>query len=318
MRSERTAIGVDIGGTSIKFAIVDSVGDIVRHGQLPTPVSGPDSILDAVAEGVRRLVAESPRLPYGIGLGVPGVVDMKGHVAHPPNLPGWDVVDVASRLRPRLNGLDLPISVENDANVAALAEARAGAGAGERNFLYVTLGTGVGGCIISDGEIWRGATGGAGEIGHTTIDINGPLCNCGSRGCIEAYIGNHYMARVAAARLEREPDSMLHAWIAAGQDVDPKRLDEAAMSGDRFAIEFLTEMGELLGAALASALNMLDMRLVVVGGGLSRADVSLLEPARHSMRRRLLKTISTRAELRPALFLNDAGVVGSAMMAMSL
>lgn len=317
MSSQKTAIGVDVGGTSIKFAIVGNDGEIVRHGQIPTPTAGPDSILDAVAHGVHDLLEQAEHRPSGIGLGVPGVVDRKGNVAHPPNLPGWEVVDVATRLRPRLNGLDLPIAVENDANVAALAEARAGAGVGEKNFLYVTLGTGVGGCIIADGEIWHGTTGGAGEIGHMTIDINGPLCNCGSRGCIESYIGNQYMARHASARLEREPDSMLHAWIAAGQGVDPKRLDEAAMSGDRFAITFLAEMGELLGAALASAMNLLDTRIVIVGGGLSRADTSLLEPTRHSLRRRLLKTLSPVAELRPALFLNDAGVVGSAMMAMS-
>lgn len=316
MNHQQTAIGVDVGGTSIKFAIVRADGEIVRHGHIPTPMAGPDSILDAVARGVHDLAAEADVRPSGIGLGVPGVVDRKGNVAHPPNLPGWEVVDVAARLRPRLNGLDLPIVVENDANVAALAEARAGAGVGQPDFLYVTLGTGVGGCVISNGEIWHGATGGAGEIGHITIDINGPLCNCGSRGCIEAYVGNQYMGRLASARLEREPDSMLHAWIAAGQGVDPKRLDEAAMSGDQFAIEFLAEMGELLGAALASAMNLLDTRLVVVGGGLSRAEASLLEPTRRSMRRRLLKTIAPVAELRPALFLNDAGVVGSAMMAM--
>jgi len=318
MSNDRTAIGIDIGGTSIKFALVRQNGQILRHGQLPTPLTGPDAIISAVAEGVRHLTTGSDEQPVGIGLGVPGIVDARGHVAHPPNLPGWDIVDVGARLRPRLMGIDLPITVENDANVAALAEAQVGAGMGERNFLYVTLGTGVGGCIISDGSIWRGTCGGAGEIGHISVDINGPLCNCGSRGCIEAYVGNRYMSALAAARLEREPDSMLHAWIAAGQGVDPQRLDEAAMSGDRFSAEFLAEMGELLGAALASAMNLLDMSLVVVGGGLSRSDASLLEPARRSMRRRLLKTLSPVAEVRPARYLNDAGVVGGALMAMNI
>lgn len=317
MSNQNTAIGVDIGGTSIKFALVRADGEILRHGGLATPMTGPDAIIGAVAEGIRYLSRGADARPAGIGLGVPGIVDAHGHVAHPPNLPGWDIVDVAARLRPRLEGLDLPIAVENDANVAAVAEARVGAGVDEPNFLYVTLGTGVGGCIISNGQVWRGATGGAGEIGHITVDVNGPLCNCGARGCIEAYIGNRYMSTYAAARLEREPDSMLHAWIAAGQGVDPKRLDEAAMSGDHFAREFLAEMGELLGAALASAMNMLDMRLVVVGGGLSQANTSLLDPARASMRRRLLKTLAPVAELRPALFLNDAGVIGGALMAMN-
>ena len=313
----KLGIGVDVGGTTIKIGLVDSKGEILEHTALVTPAaSGPDAVLRTIADGVTTMLDHTGDNVVGIGVGLPGVVNNRGEVAYPPNFPGWDVVPVADRLRTMLQG-SRPIAVENDANVAAYAEAHAGAGGTDKNFLFVTLGTGVGGCIISDGAIWRGSSGGAGEVGHTTIDINGQLCNCGSRGCIEAYIGHRYMSAIAAGRLERDEDSMLHAWVATGKEVDPKMLDEAAMSGDRFAIDFLREMGELLGAALASNMNLLDLPLVIVGGGLSRAEKTLLAPARRAMKLRVLKGLSPIAELRVARFSNDAGMIGAALLAMS-
>jgi glucokinase len=297
-------------------------GTIVRGATLPTDAErGPDAVFARIAEGIIPLLAESDDEIAGIGLGVPGVINDRGEISYPPNFPGWDVVPVAERLRPLIS-TNLPIAVENDANVAAYAEAHAGrdavnaSAAAERNFLFVTLGTGVGGCIIADGAIWRGSSGGAGEVGHITIDMNGPLCNCGSRGCLEAYIGQRYMSALATGRLEREEDSLLHAIVAAEGTLTPRMLDEAAVAGDRFAREFLAEMGEILGAGLASALNLLDIPLVIVGGGMSKSDRFLLEPARRSVERRVLKSLAGRVQLRAARFSNDAGMIGAALLAM--
>ena len=307
------AIGIDVGGTSIKLGVVDPAGIIIEQKHLATGADrGPDHVLATIASGARDLLALHPDA-VSIGLGVPGVINDRGDISHPPNFPGWGILPVARRLRP-LIGTDLPIAVENDANVAALAESRIGSAKDDPTFLFITLGTGVGGCIISKGMIWRGASGGAGEAGHVSIDINGQLCNCGARGCIEAYLGQRYMSAAAALRLERHPESSLHAMLADGAALDPRLIDKAADEGDMFAREFLEEMGTILGAGLASIMNLCDIHLVIVGGGLSRSEDHLLGPARMAMTSRLLKSIAPVAELRAAALSNDAGIIGAAML----
>ena len=308
-------IGVDVGGTTLKFGLVDpSSGDILHQFALPTDAEhGVDAVIARIAEGINRLLGEYPHPIPAIGMGVPGVVNQQGDVCYPPNFPGWEVVPVAKRLAPLL-ARQLPIAVENDANVAAVAEAQA-PGATDRDFLFVTLGTGVGGCIIANGEIWHGATGGAGELGHLSVAMNGQLCNCGARGCVEAYLGQRYMTAAAELRLSRFPQSLLHTMIAEGNELDPKLINTAAEAGDRFTAEFLEEMGEILGAALASAMNLLDIHVVIVGGGVAQAEQFLLEPARRSLRARLLKSIARDAQLRTARFQNNAGIIGAAMLA---
>jgi len=315
MSNDRSvAVGVDVGGTSIKFGAVGVDGTITEHHVLPTDADkGVDAVFDRIAEGTARLLETFAPNVTAIGLGVPGVVNDRGEVAYPPNFPGWEIVPVAERLRPLLK-TDLPIVVENDANVAAYAEVEA-PGAVDKDFLFVTLGTGVGGCIISDGRIWRGATGGAGEVGHISVDLNGQLCNCGSRGCVEAYIGQRYMTQYAAQRLVRFPESALNEMIRNGRELEPKLINEAAEAGDRFSQDFLGDLGEILGAALATALNLCDLHLVIVGGGISKAERYLLEPARRSMRSRVLKSIAHDVELRTARYENEAGMIGAAMLA---
>jgi glucokinase len=315
--ADRTAIGVDVGGTSIKFGLVRGDGHLLRTASAPTHAdSGPDAVLGRIAQGIADMLNDAGDDVAAIGVGVPGVINNRGEISYPPNFPGWEIVPVAERLRP-LIVTDLPIVVENDANVAAYAELFGGVDSMERDFLFITLGTGVGGCIISDGAIWRGAQGGAGEIGHTTIDMNGQLCNCGARGCVEAYLGQRYMTTLAEARLQRFPESSLHEMIRNGSTLEPKLIDEAARSGDSFAREFLAEMGTILGAALASAMNACDLHLAVVGGGLARSEEFLLEPARHSLRTRVLKSIAHDVDLRPARFGNEAGMIGAAMLGLN-
>lgn len=312
----QVAIGVDVGGTTIKLGVVSSAGEIIERNVLPTEAErGPDAVLERIAEGIRPLLARYTDV-LGIGLGVPGVPNERGEISYPPNFPGWEVIAVADRLRPLLS-TDLPIIVENDAKAAAYAEARAGGDQSAGSFLFVTLGTGVGGCIIVNGKIWRGGKGGAGEVGHMSVEFNGPQCNCGSRGCVEAYIGHKYMSADATAALEAAPDSLLHAKIAAGNEMSPRLLNECAEQGDSFAQRFLADRGTILGAAFASVLNLCDLHLVIAGGGMAKAEKYLLEPARVSMKSRVLKTISRDVELRPARFGNEAGMIGTALLAIS-
>jgi glucokinase len=268
-------------------------------------------VLRRIASGIEPLLGAHPDVA-SIGLGLPGVVNDRGDVSYPPNFRGWEVVAVEQELRPILR-TDLPIAVENDANVAALAEAHAGSGREHRHFLFITLGTGVGGCIIHDGAIWRGATGGAGEIGHVSVDFNGRPCNCGSRGCIEAYIGHRYMSTLALERLGDSRSSSLRSLADSGRELEPKLINEAAESGDSFAREFLADMGDMLGAAIASAMNLCDLHLAIVGGGTSRAGQYLIEPARRSLRARVLRSIAD-ADLRVAHLSNDAGIIGAALL----
>ncbi|MBS1913736.1 MAG: ROK family protein [Bacteroidetes bacterium] len=311
--THREAIGVDVGGTTIKFGIVRDDGTVRGHHALPTEAErGPEGVLDRIARGIGTLLETPHHSISGIGLGVPGVINNSGEVCYPPNFPGWEVVPVADRLGAIL-GTELPIAVENDANAAAFAEAHAGSGHGAGSFLYITLGTGVGGCIIHGGRIWRGEAGGAGEVGHISVDMNGHPCNCGSRGCVEAYIGQRYMTAIAAERLRTNAGSRLHLMMAHGAALSPELIDRAADAGDAFARRFLEEMGEILGAALASALNMLDFHLVIAGGGMARS-AWLLDAAHCSMRSRVLRSIGNRAELRTARFGNDAGIIGAGLM----
>lgn len=307
------AIGVDVGGTTIKFGLVDAEGRVIDRETRPTSAEeGPKAVLRGVAEGVRALLEEYPDVA-GIGLGFPGTVDNEGNVSYPPNFPGWEVVAPAEELRSLID-LSIPIVIENDANVAAWAEAKIGSGAGEPNFLYVTLGTGVGGCIISGGEIWRGATGGAGEIGHVTVDVNGPICNCGARGCVEAYIGSRYMVSYARQKVHRYQESLLHQMMAEGHELTPKLINEAAEEGDVFAQNFLSELGRILGAGLAGVMNMCDLHLCIVGGGVSQAETFLLGQARRTLRARVLQSIAGDVQLRVAALSVDAGIVGAALL----
>jgi glucokinase len=308
-------IGVDVGGTYIKVGIVDADGRIHQQHQLPTEAErGPDAVIARIAGEVSALADANPQIA-SVGLGVPGVINARGEIAYPPNLPGWEIVPVAERLLPLLSR-SLTIAVENDANVAGYAESRVGSGRDDASFLFVTLGTGIGGCVIIDNEIWRGGGGGAGEIGHITVDANGPLCGCGARGCIESYIGQRYMSALAAERASRAPGSTLHSLIASGEEITPRHLTEAADRGDAVALELFAELGGLLGAALASVLNLCDLSLVIVGGGVARAGDHLLEPARRSLRARALKSIASRTEIRGASIGNDAGIVGAALLGM--
>ena len=316
------AVGVDLGGTNLKVALVERDEGIVRRVSLPTGAEkGPSHVLDRIAEGVARVLdGPAPPSVVGVGVGAPGAVSLdRTTVCEPPNFVGWDRVHLPDRLAPLLaeRGVVLggPVIVENDANVAGLGSAFYGAGRPFRSFVMVTLGTGVGGAIIVDDRLFRGSTGAAGEIGHMSIDYEGPYDRAGVAGAIEAYLGQRFLSHHARYQLLAR-DTDLHQ--TAGHDlcdVTPEHLHAAAVAGDPAAREVLAWAGHKLGVLLGSVVSLLDIRKMVVGGGVSQAGDYLLGPARETVRRFVMPPMQEGMEIVRETRGNDVALLGAARLA---
>jgi len=300
--------GIDIGGTSIKYGIVSATGEIVQQSSTPTNAqSGKDAVIEQLQAIVKKLAAEA----QSIGVGFPSVVNPKdGCIYHPPNLPGWGIVPLVELLR---SVSSVPLTVDNDANVAGLAESELGAGKDASHFLYVTLGTGVGGCIIVENRIFTGERGGGGEVGYIVVDINAttqPGKQSFQTGTLEEMIGRHGLIRMAKEFAAAHPESHLHHV----SNLDVKDISESALRNDQAALECLKRAGTLLGLGLCSMLAILDMRVVVIGGGVSQSHPIFLDTARAVLKTRALPTIASEAEIRTAKFGSTAGLVGASML----
>lgn len=316
------AIGVDLGGTNLKVALVERGGGILRRATLESfAEDGPHRVLDRIVEGVERVLNAAPGRPSlrGLGIGAPGAVSLdRTTVTKPPNFPGWDEVHLPNQLGRRFDRLGLvvdgPIIVENDANVAGLGSAFYGAGRPFDSFIMVTLGTGVGGAILINNRLYRGTTGAAGEIGHVSIDYEGPYSRAGVAGALEAYLGQRFLSNHARFQLlTRETE--LHQ--TAGHDLadlTPRHLHLAAVDGDVAAREVLAWAGHKLGVALGSIINLLDIRKVVVGGGVSNADEYILGPAREALQRSVMPSISEGVEVVRETSGNDVALLGAARL----
>ncbi len=303
MHDERFVVGIDLGGTNLKAALVEQTRGVIARTSIPSHASaGPDAVLDQMAEGALEVLAALPSgAPLlGVGVGSPGLVSLdRQTVSKPPNFAGWDVVNLPVELATRLAETPLrgPILVENDANVAGLGSAFYGAGVPFDSFIMVTLGTGVGGAIIVNKRLFRGVTGAAGEIGHVSIDYEGPYSRAGVPGAIEAYLGQRYLSHHARYQLLSR-ETQLHE--TAGQELrhmDPRQLHTAASIGDKAAIEVLAWAGHKLGVMLGSVVNLLDIRKIVVGGGTSQAAEFLLGPARKALLRHTMPAMMEGVEL---------------------
>ncbi len=317
------AVGIDLGGTNLKVALVEREGGVAERVSLPTGADrGADHVLDRIAEGVDAvLTAHGERVHLlGIGIGAPGAVSLdRTTVNEPPNFVGWESVHLPDALGPRFEAhgiaLDGPVIVENDANVAGLGSAFYGAGRPFRSFIMVTLGTGVGGAIIVNDRLFRGSTGAAGEIGHMSIDYEGPYDRAGVAGAIEAYLGQRFLSHHARYQLlARET----HLHQTAGRDlcdVTPERLHHAAVAGDPAAREVLAWAGHKLGVLLGSVVSLLDIRKVVVGGGVSQAAEYLLDPARETIKRFVMPPMLEGVEIVRETSGNDVALLGAARLA---
>jgi len=304
------AIGVDLGGTNIKGGVVNLQGQVLKRMSSQTKAQeGPERVLDQIARLVQKLKGEGKI--EGLGVGCPGLVEPTlGMVRDPPNLKGWKEVKVKGELEERLG---LQVEVANDVNAAALGELHFGAGRGVKDFICLTLGTGVGGGLILDGRLFTGSRGTAGEIGHLPVNIFGPRCRCGNYGCLERYVGAEYITERAQAKLKDNPQSLLSPLNRGGRST-PKLIAEAAQRGDCLAKEVFQETGEIIGAALSGVVNLLNPELIIVGGGVAQAGELIFGPMRKALAERAMNEDIQRVRVVPALLGEDAGLIGSASL----
>ena len=313
-KNEWYALGVDLGGTNIKLGLVSREGKIISKISIPSEADkGPDKVIEQIKKGINTLSSEVNVKIQGIGIGAPGVVSTeKGTVENPPNLPGWKKVSLGKIIKKEFG---TNVHIENDANAAAIGELIFGAGKKYDSFIMVTLGTGVGGGIIINRKIYRGEFGAAGEIGHITIDFNGPQCNCGSIGCIEAYIGNNYLIKRVGEDLLKYPESKI--WYLVNDDLQkltPLVIQCALNEGDEYARIVVKNMGTQLGAALASVSNLLDISTFIVGGGVAGFGKPLFEEMDKAITARVLTPLKDRVKVHAAKLKNDAGIKGASAL----
>lgn len=287
----RYAAGLDLGGTNLKYGIVSEDGAVVHRASTPSrAAAGPDAVLDTMGRALAECLARGIEL-HAAGAGIPGAVDTTrgislGDVQH---IPSWKGVAVGPYLASRTS---LPVFVDNDGKAMAYAEARVGAARGAANVVGLTLGTGIGGGIVLDGELHRGRTFNAGEIGHTIVDANGELCPCGNRGCLAMYCGGSTFGG------------------------DPRAVFEAASRGDDVARATIDRVVFYLGAGITSIVNLLNPDVVVIGGGISDAGDAFVARVADEVRRRALKPMNDDVRIVRAQLGNDAGMIGAALLAL--
>ena len=308
-------IGVDVGGTKVLAGVVSDEGSVVRTARGTTPGRRVDSALieDALTDAVHAVAGQAPIA--GVGLAAAGFVEATGErVMFAPHLP-WQDEPVRARLSERWQ---VPVALDNDANCAALAEWEYGAARGAGSALVVTLGTGIGGGLILDGHVVRGANGMAGEFGHMQVVPDGHSCECGLRGCWEQYSSGNALVRYARERLGREPTMLEESCEGRPERLTGPMVTEAAEAGDLLARAAFASVGDWLGVGVANLVAAFDPECVVIGGGVSAAGDRLLDPARVALTRSL---VGARHRVVPpvlaALLGPQAGLVGGAALVRS-
>jgi len=307
------AIAVDLGGTNVRCSVIDARGRVLFDSRQSS--AGSEGV-DAVIRRIARMIdaaAEDQNLDSSVVVGVaaPGPLDAeRGIVKFAPNLPGWDEVPLRDRLE-ELTGRRIVIG--NDANAQALGEYYFGAAKDVDNLVYIALGTGLGGGVIAEGELIDGYAGLGGELGHTTINMNGPRCSCGSQGCVESYCSGWAIARDGRALAESGRSVVLKR-LAVEREIGAKEVSEAAAAGDEEAAEVIRMAGYALGAALANYVNIFNPQMIVIGGGLAEIGEALLAPARQSMMRYALTDLTTGLEIRRSGLGVRTGLYGAAAL----
>ena len=308
--AERRVVGIDAGGTKLLAGVVDE--QLAVHHRLHRLWRGTErqDVLDLFVEVVQEALEAAPEAE-AVGFGIPALMDRDRAVAldcvHLP-LDGVPFRDLMSER------LDRPVVVDNDANCALLAEARAGAAKGAADALLLTLGTGIGGGILARGEIYRGA-GGAGELGHIVVELDGERCTCGSRGCLETVVSGPAFARAGLVAADEHPVSALGQAKAEGREITGTLVTELAGEGDEAAVAVLTEAGRKLGAGLVSLANVFSPEVIVIGGGAAAAGDLLLDPARAELRQHALAP-HRDVRVLAAHFGDEAGMLGAALIAL--
>ena len=318
MSDQRPVVGIDLGGTKIVAALVSPSGRIMDRERAPTlAAEGPQSVVQrifGVVDGLLKRAAMRPEDTGGICVAAAGPIDMReGRVKNAPNLPGWESVPLRDMVRDRFA---IPSFLINDAKAAVLGESRFGAGQGVKNLLCITLGTGIGGGIMIDGKLYLGQSGAAGEVGHMTIDVNGPKCACGNTGCWETLASGTAMEREALRRLSRGEGSSLSRLTETGtKAISANEIAEAAREGDGLALGVIRWTADYVGVGLVNLVDIFNPEMIVMGGGLSKIGDMLLQPAIDIVRQRAFPLLSQAVRIVPSTIGDDAGVLGAAAFA---
>lgn len=302
-------LGLDVGGTKLAAGVAGADGTLRSRVERPTGVEdGPDAVIARLEELGRGAIGEGGAVA-AVGVGIGGPLDARrGIIQDPPNLVGWHDVPLKERLQATFR---LPVHVENDANAAALAEHRFGAGRGVDNLVYVTISTGIGGGAVLDGRLYEGESGNALEVGHMSVSYDGWPCACGRHGCPEAFASGTNIARRAREALAAgEPSS-----LAQLAEVTAREVADAARAGDPLAVRIWDDTVAVLGATMTNLLNLFNPRLLILGGGVTRAGDLLFEPLRRLSLPATLGRQGQDAEIVPAALGEDTGILGAVAVA---
>lgn len=310
---DRAVIGVDLGGTNLRSAIVTRNGDrFDKRKQATLASEGHERVIRRLTENItlqRKTARERGLEIAAVGVGAPGVIHAgTGVVVTSPNFPDWNKVPLKRQLE---DGVGIPVFIENDANAAAFGEHWCGAGKDAGSLLFITLGTGVGGGIILNGRIWHGADGMAGEVGHMTILPEGRKCGCGNRGCLEMYASSRGIVMSYQEALVRER-------MPPAEGMTSENIYRAAGNGEGTAVSVMEQMGSFLGIGIANLINIFNPEMVVIGGGVREAWPLFIDAVRREILQRAFAFPAERTILVPSQLGDDAGMVGAAAVAFQM
>lgn len=310
------SIGIDLGGTKIAGVLVNSKNKVITEIKMNTQRKNQSTVIDGIKAVIGQLLDESEVSPHkltSIGLGVAGHVNVEqGIIIYCPNLPIKNL-NVSSVLQKEYN---IPVYIENDANAAAIGEKYFGVARDNENFVCVTLGTGIGAGIFINGSVYRGSTGGAGELGHMILDFSpdAPLCGCGNRGCFEALASGTAVARKAKEIFATHPDSLISSGVEAEGEITARMVTKMAQKGNKVALKILKDAANIIGIGFANIVNLFNPEKIIVTGSLVEAEDLILKPAIKIMTQRAFSTNAKVVKVVKSELNNKAGVLGAAAL----
>ncbi len=316
--SKKAFAGIDVGGTNIKFGLFYPDGKVIYKEQRPTMAEkGATPLMHLITNIAERLIMHASEddleVPW-LGVGTPGAIDFKtGQVLGPtPNIAGWEGMEVGENLRNRLN---MSVWVDNDVNAMALAELKFGAAVGAKSAVCVTVGTGIGGAVIIDGEVVRGHTHSAGELGHMTINFDGPPCKCGKKGCVEAYCSTSAIIASAKKKLQKDLTPVFQELLVGElQKLNIKNIVAAAKQDDYVAKEVLEEAAEYLAIGLGNIANLLNPQVIIIGGGIADGSPEFISYVSVKVRKHAFSSAVKELKVTKASLGNDAGFIGAGLL----
>jgi len=314
---DKYVVGLDIGGTNMRGALLDGDEEQVDELKIPSEANlGIERLIDNLADFIDKI--RGGKKIYGVGLGIPGIIDStRGVITAAPNIKGVHNYPIRDVLREKLDG-DIKLVIENDANMVGLGEWRKGAGKDVNSMIMMTIGTGLGGGLILNGQLWSGAHGMGGEIGHMTINSEGPRCKCGNYGCLETYASANAIRRMVSEAISNGSISTAlgdRAKAARPGEI-PELVMEAALSGDETALGIWQEVGKALGIAIASLQNLLDVDMVVLGGGIANAWDLFIRTAEDEAAIRGFDAPMEKLKIEKSVLGDDAGILGAGYLAL--